>query len=391
MTSFDVAIIGAGAAGSAAACALAPGASVALVDRIEAPGWRIGETLPGAARRLLQILGGWDRFAAAGHGPAPLKVSRWGSDSAVELDAMRDPDGAGWRLDRARFEADLRADAHARGAAFVGAGVCALVRTGDGWQLSLDNGAAISACRLIDASGRRSPLLRRFGQRRLVMDRLACVYQRVPQSGRPDPTTYIEAVPDGWWYTAMLPDGDRLVAFHADADAAELRRVLRVGPVTAALDLPGMGEAIGSVDPALAAKPSLCAANGVARSAAGDGWLAAGDSAMALDPLSSQGLFNALATGLEAGEATRALLAGADGATPAYAARMSRIWQAYLGHHAAYYGLETRWPDAPFWARRTAHEQAPGGVSGRSAHGWFRRSRLAGAPRRARHRPGGRP
>lgn len=362
MTSFDVAIIGAGAAGSAAACVLSPNASVALIDREPVPGWRIGETLPGAARRLLAAMGGWDRFAAAGHGPAPLKVSRWGSDTAVELDAMRDPDGTGWRLDRARFEADLRADATARGAAFVGSGVNGVTRRDDGWQLSLDNGESIAARRLIDASGRRSRLLRGFGQRRLVMDRLACAYQRLPQAGWHDPTTYTQAVPEGWWYTAMLPDGDRLVAFHADADAPELRRVLRAGPVTAALDLPGMAEAMGPINPALAPQQKLCAANSVARSAAGDGWLAAGDSAMALDPLSSQGLFNALATGLEAGEATHALLADDIGATAAYAARMSRIWQAYVGHHAMYYRMETRWPDAMFWMRRTAHGSVPEGV-----------------------------
>jgi flavin-dependent dehydrogenase len=354
MTAFDVAVVGAGAAGSAAACVLAPGASVALIDRVAEPGWRIGETLPGAARRLLKALGAWDRFAAAGHGSAPLKVSRWGSDLAVELDSVRDPDGAGWRLDRARFEADLRADAETRGAFLVAAGVKGLLRTPGGWQLALDSGKTIAARRLIDASGRRSPLLRGFGQRRVVMDRLACAYQRVPQPGRPDPTTYTEAVPDGWWYTAMLPDGDRLVAFHGDADAPALREVLRAGPLASALRLPGLAEAIGPIDPALAAKPRLCAANSVARSSAGDGWLAAGDSAVALDPLSSQGLFNALATGMEAGEATRALLGGDDAATAAYAARVSRIWQAYVGHHATYYAMEQRWRNRPFWARRTA-------------------------------------
>jgi flavin-dependent dehydrogenase len=348
----DVAIVGAGAAGSAAACALAPHASVALVDRIGHPRWRIGETLPGAARRLLAALGGWDRFAAAGHGSAPLKVSRWGSDAAVELDSMRDPDGAGWRLDRARFEADLRADAVARGATFVSASVDRLARTANGWHVSLGSGETIAARRVIDASGRGSTLLRTFGQRRQAMDRLACVYQRVPQPGRPDPTTYTQAVPEGWWYTAVLPDGDRIVAFHGDADAPAVRGILREGPVNAALALPGIAEAVGNVDPARAARPKLCAANGVARTAAGEGWLASGDSAMALDPLSSQGLFNALATGLEAGEATRALLAGNAAANAAYAARISRIWQAYVGHHATYYAMETRWPEAPFWARR---------------------------------------
>lgn len=348
----DVAVIGAGAAGCAAACVLAPTVSVALIDRVADPEWRIGETLPGAARRLLAALGGWERFAAAGHGPAPLKVSRWGADAPVELDSMRDPDGVGWRLDRARFEADLRADATARGAAFILAGVGGVARSADGWLLALDTGKTIVARRMVDTSGRRSSLLRRFGQRRAVMDRLACAYQRVPQPGHLDPTTYIEAVPDGWWYSAMLPGGDRLVAFHTDADTPALRRVLRAGPLATALALPGLAEAIGSVDPGQAARPMLCAANSVARSAAGHGWLAAGDSAMALDPLSSQGLFNALATGLEAGEATRSLLACEEEAMYCFASRMGRIWQAYIRHHANYYDMETRWPDSPFWARR---------------------------------------
>lgn len=352
MTAFDVAVLGAGAAGAAAACALAPGVSVALIDRTATPGWRIGESLPGAARRLLSAIGAWDRFAAAGHGAAFLKVSRWGSDTAVELDTMRDPDGAGWRLDRAAFERDLRSDAIARGARFVSAGVSGLDRALDGWRLTLETGATVRARRLIDASGRRSRILQRFGQRRLVLDRLACAYQRGPQNGRLDPTTYTEAAPDGWWYTAMLPDGDRLVAFHGDAGDPSLRRTLRDGPLQTALRLPGIAAAIGEVDRALAARPMLCAANSVARSAAGDGWLAAGDSAIALDPLSSQGLFNALATGLEAAEATLALLGGDGDATRRYADRMGRIWQAYVAHHASYYGMETRWRDAPFWMRR---------------------------------------
>lgn len=351
-SAFDVAIIGAGAAGSAAACVLSPSVSVALVDRSAVPAWRIGETLPGAARRLLLALGAWDRFSSAGHGRAPLKVSRWGSIEPMEIDALRDPDGAGWRLDRARFEQDLRDAAAERGAQLLAVGVSDLARGPDGWLLTLEDGRKIAARRLIDAGGRRSQRLRRFGQKRLVMDRLACVHQRVPQNGKQNPATYIESASDGWWYTATLPNGDRLVAFHADAGDPALRRVLRVGPVIAAQALPGMAEQIGPIDDALRRSPELCAANSIARSAAGEGWVAAGDATISLDPLSSQGLFNALATGLEAGEATLAILSGNDLATRRHAERMGRIWQAYVGHHRTYYGMETRWPDAPFWARR---------------------------------------
>ncbi|WP_035531464.1 tryptophan 7-halogenase, partial [Hoeflea sp. BAL378] len=317
------------------------------------PGWRIGETLPGAARRALTAIGAWPRFEAAGHGAAPVKISRWGSDEAVALDAFRDPDGAGWRLDRARFEADLRADAEARGAILIApASVISLTRTDGQWEIGLDNGARISAPLVIDASGRRSRLLGRFGQRRAVMDRLVCVHQRVRPQGSADPSTYTQAAPDGWWYTAMLPDGFRLVAFHGDNDQPEWRALLRDGPVAAARRIEGLAEMVGAPDAGEMQAPQACAANSAAGSAAGQGWLAAGDSAIALDPLSSQGLFNALVTGIEAGEAALALLDGDGSAMHAHAARAGRIWQAYQAHHATYYGMERRWPDAPFWRRR---------------------------------------
>ncbi|MEI9851667.1 MAG: tryptophan 7-halogenase [Sphingomonas sp.] len=192
-------VIGAGAAGAAAAAALAPAVSVALIDRVAEPGWRIGETLPGAARRVLARIGAWERFAAAGHAAAPLKVSRWGSDEAVALDAFRDPDGVGWRLDRACFETDLRTNAVVRGATLIApATVDAVTRTAKGWTVSLAGGEVLQALQIIDAGGRRSRLLRPFGQRRMVMDRLACAHQRVRQRGAADPSTYTEATADGW-------------------------------------------------------------------------------------------------------------------------------------------------------------------------------------------------
>lgn len=348
----DVAVIGAGAAGCAAAAELARSASVALIDRVADPVWRIGETLPGAARRVLRAIGAWERFAAAGHAEAPLKISRWGADDAIALDAFRDPDGVGWRLDRARFERDLRADAAARGAMVIApATVDALARSATGWTVTLDTGDTLEARQLIDASGRRSRLLRPFGQRRVVADKLACVYQRVRQSAD-DPSTYTEAVPDGWWYTAALAGGWRIIAFHGDSDQPMLRDILKESPVIAARRVPGLAAAIGAVDPAAAHAPELCAAHSAAASAAGDGWFAAGDCTLSLDPLSSQGLFNALVTGLEAGEATLALLGGNDAAIRSHAERIARIWHAYLAHHRTYYAMEQRWRTALFWQRR---------------------------------------
>ena len=350
----DVAVVGAGAAGSAAAAIVARSASVVLIDRVAQPVWRIGETLPGAARRPLAAIGAWPDFLAAGHDPAPLKVSRWGSDEPVALDAFRDPDDVGWRIDRARFEADMRANAVQSGARLLApARVEGIAATDVGWSIALDGGNTVSASVLIDASGRRSRLLRDHGQRHMVADRLACAYQTV-EAGSADPATYIEATQDGWWYSAVLPGNRRLVAFHGDSDLAAVARIFDAGPVVAALSVAGLAEIIGAVDLSSAAPPAMCSAASVAHSAAGKRWLAAGDAALAFDPLSSQGLFNALVTGIEAGNNALAMLddASADAAMRDHAAMVGRVWQAYSQHHATYYRMEQRWPDAPFWQRR---------------------------------------
>ncbi|WP_051796952.1 NAD(P)/FAD-dependent oxidoreductase [Catenuloplanes japonicus] len=350
MPQIDVAVIGAGPAGCAAALTAAgAGLAVTLLDSVAVPGWRIGDSLPGAAARVLREIGAWERFARAGHLPAPLKVSRWGADEAVALDAFRDPDGAGWCLDRPRFEADLRDGARERGVRLHSpVTVRGYRREADGWELTCGDGSVIRAGFVIDCGGARSGFLRRE-RGRVVLDRLACVYQRVRSRPEQDRTIYTQAVPDGWWYTAPLPGRGRIVAFHTDRDLPALRDVRQRGPARVASSLPGLG---GLVDGEPEAAVRVGTAYTVARSGAGAGWVAAGDSAISLDPLSSQGMFNALVTGVDAGRTAGAVLAGEDDAVAGYGERLGRIWQAYLRHHGMYYGMERRWAAAPFWSRR---------------------------------------
>ena len=84
--------------------------------------------------------------------------------------------------------------------------------------------------------------------------------------------------------------------------------------------------------------------------ASGPGWLAVGDAALACDPLSSQGLFNALYSALTAATALRRALAGDTGALTDYQRIIARVVDVYRDHLAAWYGLENRWPDQTFWA-----------------------------------------
>ena len=84
----------------------------------------------------------------------------------------------------------------------------------------------------------------------------------------------------------------------------------------------------------------------------GPRWVAAGDAAMSFDPLSSQGLFHALFSGLVAAEAAHAYLAGDHNTLHRYRQLMRSIEHVYRLRLDFSYASETRWPSSPFWNRR---------------------------------------
>jgi len=331
---------------------------VVLLDREAAPADRIGETLPAAARRLLGALGLWESFLADGHLPCHARQSVWGGDEPVTMDSLFDPDGMGWRLDRRLFETRLRAAAVEAGATLLApASVARVEREGAGWRLEA-GGTEIAARLLIDASGRGARLLRPWAGAQAKDCRLLCTWLHAPLRADAASITWSQSVEDGWWYSAPLPGGRRLLAFHTDADLA--RGEAGAGLASRALATPALAELVADADLAQASPARICAAHGARlASAAGPGWLAVGDAAMSFDPLSSQGLFHALYTGMKGGEAAARLLAGDGEAGAAFAAALEPVWDAYLSHRAIYYGMERRWPDAPFWRRRLGPNAFP--------------------------------
>ena len=97
----------------------------------------------------------------------------------------------------------------------------------------------------------------------------------------------------------------------------------------------------------------FCAAHGAMLDRpVGSSWLAVGDAALSFDPLSSQGLFNAIYTGLAGAESADRHLSGDGSALGEYASRIASIRDAYQTHLSAWYGMERRWADQPFWRRR---------------------------------------
>lgn len=361
MTDWDAIVVGAGPAGSALACRLRPHGCVLLLERdaVGSPASpRIGESLPGAARVLLQRLGAFERFLADGHAERGATVSAWDREEPVWFDHLRDPNGPGWHLDRARFDAGLRETAVVAGAVLIeDCGRLRISRTAGVWCVDVEaQGTQHRAPVLVDATGRSAAVARQLGLARRTDDTLICLYAHLPaDADDEDQCTRICADRDGWWYSVRIPSGQRVLAFHLDADDPALKTLRDPETFLAkARRQPLLADALQSTVAAeVHARPAGSAALDVeALADTPPGFFAIGDAMLSFDPIASQGIFHALASAESAASAIERPSGNAASARKSYLDEMQSVQARYRDHlHATYAGV-VRYRHASFWVRR---------------------------------------
>jgi flavin-dependent dehydrogenase len=152
---YDVIVAGAGPAGVAAATvASQAGLRVCLLDETRDQQFKVGESLPGAALRLLRRLGipdlstilNGDEFK-----PCAANASMWGSDEWSYQDAIVNPEGGGFHILRHRFDAALLNYAISVGVHFVPAKLNSVSQAGGAHLLVTAAGTGMLSGRLAEA------------------------------------------------------------------------------------------------------------------------------------------------------------------------------------------------------------------------------------------------
>lgn len=350
--SFDVAIIGGGAAGSAAALSLLQAGvkSVCIVEKSHFSEQRIGETIPPDANDLLHKLGVQKAFAAQQHLPCYGSHSLWGGRQLGHNDFLVSPYGHGWHLDRVRFDKMLLDQAIARGATLV-TGDCTTINVvGDRISNIPVEGDQIKAKWFVDATGRSALLSRACGVKRLFDEKQTIIWMRFRVADRSlGNATWLEAVPYGWWYGAELPGGEAIIALGTDPHTAKSERLY---------DMPVWIAALSDTDliaPQIAHAHILPGSFRVTSShsyltekVVGANWIAIGDAASAFDPLSSAGIYKALSTGMRAADA---IALKSVTSVDAYQKYVKDTYEEHLQIKADLYAAESRWNDHSFWRK----------------------------------------
>ena len=357
----DVCVVGGGPAGAALAGRLAAlGQDIVLLEAEQFPRPHIGESLPPGMGPLFDALGIRAEVEAAGFLRPWEAVVRWAGEVRRRGEGLGEP---GFQVDRGIFDhillrAAVRAGVHLLQPARAltprrqEPGLWIIPVRGEGPE-------QVRARFLVDACGRRGLVGKR--KRRLIPATVA-LYGYWKGTRLTGPETRVEAGPEQWYWGAPLPDG----TFNATVFVSPGRLRLADSVESVYCSLLAESELLaGCLSGQLTSSIRVCAAAmAVDDAPVGEDWLAVGESALALDPLSSQGVRSAIVSGLQGAAVIHTCLTAPEHRQVARQFAQDRHAESVRQHTkfaASFYQEQKEHHPTPFWVDRSA--MAPHGPS----------------------------
>ena len=211
----------------------------------------------------------------------------------------------------------------------------------------------VNANFLVDATGRTSWLSLRQGIRRLAFDNLCgyVCFHHPRIIGDSDSMTLIESVPDGWWYSALLPKNIRVTSFFTNSNLPIAQYVKaqrgweKIMEKTKYIRLN-----IEKYNYYLISGPHVMVSNSsILERVIGQNWLAVGDASVTYDPISSEGILSAINNGIIVADIIAKHLNKKNGGFEDYNKKITTDFCSYLIKRNYYYNLEKRWTNSTFW------------------------------------------
>ena len=352
MTSRPVIIMGGGPAGIFTACGLVQlGIPALIITRPRPfPAW---EGLSDRPLESLRHFGFTETVAAIG--PMVAREAHWNGTSQIQ--------NREYIVNRRAFDLALIKDARNKGVQVIEGRVEKLSPRDQEWQISYETTegqATLTTDFLVEARGREAKLghkRRDEGRDFVVAPATSALLKSYHVSSDLAAATSVASFPKGWAWYLRDGQGTAILQIFVSSEKGELPPKVGLDKFFSELvaQLPPAKDWLSEATAHDAQVSVRTAAANRTKPAGGADFLVVGDGSLALDPLSGNGIFYAIGSGLAAAPVINTLMHRPEDKEQALQFYQERIDFSFEGGclmGREFYAAEERWPEAGFWQVR---------------------------------------